>query len=70
MQNPFTEHPKNNANETWWEHCKFACCIGLRLYFTSWFFIVHGIFPFIKIPKWINLTDSALYLLKENEKRK
>ena len=69
MHNPFTKHPRDNANETWWKHCKFAWCIGLRLYFTSWIFIIHGIFPFIPIPKWINLTDSAMYLLKENEKR-
>tara|TARA_Y100000593_G_C4147258_1_gene255220 strand:- start:396 stop:608 length:213 start_codon:yes stop_codon:yes gene_type:complete len=69
MYNPFTKHPRENANESWWVHCKFACGIGLRLYLTSFIFIIHGIFPFIKIPKWVNLTDSAMYLLKENEKR-
>ena len=47
MHNPFTKHPRDNANETWWKHCKFAWCIGLRLYFTSWIFIIHGIFPFL-----------------------
>ena len=69
MHNPFTEHPRH-ADETWWQHFKFAVSIGIRLYFTSWVFIIHGIFPFIKIPKWVNLTDSAKYLLDENEKRK
>ena len=69
MHNPFTKHPQDNAGETWWQHCKFACGIGCRLYFTAFIFIIHGIFPFIKIPKWVNLTDSANYLLKENEKR-
>ena len=69
MYNIFTKHPKENAHESWWTHCKFACSIGFRLYLTSFIFIIHGIFPFIKIPKWINLTDSAMYLLKENEKR-
>ena len=69
MLNLFTKHPRENADETWWKHCKFACGIGLRLYLTSFIFIIHGIFPFIKIPKWVNLTDSAMYLLKENEKR-
>ena len=69
MLNLFTKHPRENADETWWKHCKFACGIGLRLYLTSFIFIIHGIFPFIKIPKWVNLTDSALYLLQENEKR-
>ena len=69
MHNPFTKHPRDNADETWWKHCRFATHIGIRLFFTSFVFIIHGIFPFIKIPKWINLTDSAMYLLKENEKR-
>ena len=69
MLNLFTKHPRENADETWWKHCKFACGIGCRLFFTSFIFIIHGIFPFIKIPKWINLTYSANYLLKENEKR-
>ena len=69
MYNIFTKHPKENANESCWTHGKFACGIGFRLYLTSFIFIIHGIFPFIKIPKWINLTDSAMYLLKENEKR-
>jgi len=69
MCNPFTKHPRENADETWWEHCKFATCIGFRLFFTSFIFMIHGVFPFIKIPKWVNLTDSANYLLKENEKR-
>ena len=69
MHNPFTKHPRENGMESWWSHCKSACLIGLRLYVSSWFFIIHGIFPFIPIPKWVNLTDSANYLLKENKKR-
>ena len=69
MYNPFTKHPRECVDETWWKHCKSACFIGLRLYISSWFFFLHGIFPFIPIPKWVNLTDSASYLLKENEKR-
>ena len=69
MYNLFTEHPKENGMKSWWAHCKSACLIGFRLYFTSWFFIIHGIFPFIPIPKKLNLTDSACYLLKENEER-
>ena len=69
MYNPFTKHPRENVGETWWEHCVFSCGIGIRLFLTSMYFLVHGIFPFIPIPKWVNLTDSASYLLKENEKR-
>ena len=69
MHNPFTKHPRDNNMGNYWQHCKSACGIGIRLYITAFIFIIHGIFPFIKIPKWVNLTDSASYLLKENEKR-
>ena len=69
VYNPFTKHPTDNAGESWWVHCKFSVSIGFRLLLTSFYFIIHGLFPFIKIPKWVNLTDSALYLLNENKKR-
>ena len=68
--NLFTKHPRENANETWWQHLKFATHIGFRLFFTSFYFLVHGVFPFIKIPKWINISCTAKYLLNENKKRK
>ena len=70
MRNPFTQHPLENNMKGWWHHCRSACGIGFRLYFTSWIFFIHGTFPFIPIPKWVNLTDTALFLLKENEERK
>ena len=69
MYNPFTKHPKDCVNETWLQHFKFTLYLSSRLIFTSLIFIVHGIFPFIPIPKWVNLTDSANYLLDENKKR-
>ena len=67
--NLFTKHPRENANETWWQHLKFATHIGFRLFFTSFYFIIHGFFPFIKIPEWINISCTAKYLLNENKKR-
>ena len=69
MHNPFTKHPRENANETWWEHCQFTLSVGIRLIFTSLIFILHGIFPFISIPKWLNLEESIRFLKKENEYR-
>ena len=66
MYNPFTRHPKENANETWWQHCQFAIGVGIRLIFTSLIFILHGIFPFIQIPRWLNLEESIRFLKKEN----
>ena len=67
--NLFTKHPRENANETWWQHLKFATHIGFRLFFTSFYFLVHGVFPFIKIPEWINISCTAKYLLNENKRK-
>ena len=69
MHNPFTKHPRENADETWWQHFQFAFTVGIRLIFTSLIFILHGIFPFISIPKWLNLEESIRFLEKENEYR-
>ena len=31
--------------------------------------MIHGIFPFVKIPRWLNLQDSIKFLEQENEDR-
>ena len=69
MYNPFTKHPREAVGESWWEHCQFAVNVGIRLIFASIIFIVHGIFPFIEIPRWLNLEDSITFLDKENDNR-
>ena len=69
MNNPFTKHPRETVGESWGQHCYFAVGVGIRLIFTSLIFIVHGIFPFIRIPKWLNLEESIRFLKKENEYR-
>ena len=69
MYNPFTKHPKDTVGESWGQHCYFAIGVGIRLIFTSLIFIVHGIFPFISIPKWLNLEESIRFLAKENQNR-
>ena len=66
MYNPFTKHPRETVNETWGQHCYFAVGVGIRLIFTSLIFIIHGIFPFISIPKWLNLEESIRFLDREN----
>ena len=68
--NIFTKHPREQHFKSWWKHCRFAFSIGIRLLITSLIFILHGIFPFIKIPSWLNLMDSALFLIDENNKLK
>ena len=69
MYNPFTKHPKDCVNETWLQHFKFTLYLSSRLIFTSLIFIVHGIFPFIPIPKWLNLEDTIRFLELENKDR-
>ena len=69
MYNPFTKHPKDTVGETWRQHCYFAVGVGIRLIFTSLIFIVHGLFPFISIPKWLNLEESIRFLARENKDR-
>ena len=69
MYNPFTKHPRENVGETWWEHCMFSCGIGIRLFLTSMYFLVHGIFPFIELhTKW-NLECASIWLNKKNDNR-
>jgi hypothetical protein len=65
--NIFNRHPHMVAHQTWWSHCKFTTKIAIRLFFTCFMFIIHGILPFLSIPKWLNLEDSALFLLEENK---
>mgnify|MGYP001594072654 CR=1 FL=1 len=69
MYNPFTKHPRECVDETWGQHCYFGVGVGIRLIFTSLIFIVHGIFPFISIPKWLNLEESIRFLNIENDDR-
>ena len=69
MVNLFTKHPRETVDETWGQHCYFALGVGIRLIFTSLIFIVHGIFPFISIQRWLNLEESIRFLEKENNNR-
>ena len=69
MYNPFTKHPGEEAGESWWEHCQFSCGIGIRLFFTSIYFILHGIFPFLEVHKKWNLECASSWLSKKNKNR-
>ena len=69
MHNPFTKHPREAVGETWWEHCKFSCGIGIRLLITSIYFLVHGIFPFLEVHKRWNLECASKWLNKKNNNR-
>ncbi len=69
MHNPFTKHPRENAGKTYLQHLLFACSLGIRLIITGYVFILHSMFPFIKIPAKMNLTETALHLHREEENR-
>ena len=42
---------------------------GIRLIVTGFVFILHSIFPMIKIPAKLDLCESGLQLLREEENR-
>jgi len=60
-----TRHPKT-TNQTYIRHALFAVRIGVRLFRSSCMFLIHGIFPFVKIPESLNLESTALYLFEKN----
>jgi len=69
VDNPFTKHPRECVGETWWRHCQFAIGVGVRLVFTAIIFVIHAVFPFVGIPRWLNLEDTIVFLERENENR-
>jgi len=69
VYNPFTKHPRETVGETWWQHFKFTVSIGVRLYFTSIYFMIHGLFPFIELHKKYNLMDTSMWLNNKNKNR-
>ena len=69
MYNPFTKHPREEAGESWLEHFKFSCGIGIRLFVTSIYFLLHGIFPFLEVHKKWNLECASKWLNTKNKNR-
>ena len=66
--NPFTKHP-NSVGETWWQHFKFSTEIGIRLYLSGLYFLLHATFPFIELHKKYNLMDTSKWLNSKNKNR-
>ena len=60
------KHLKQN-NETYWSHFRFAAGLGIKLLSRGLVFIVHGIFPFLPIPKKYNI-DSTQSLINKSKK--
>lgn len=60
------KHLREN-NETYWSHFKFAVCLGIKLLCRGILLIVHGVFPFLPIPKKYNI-DSTENLINKAKK--
>lgn len=61
----FTEHPAEK-NKSYLDHAIFALKIGFHLSLSSTCFVVHAVFPFIKMPHNLNLESMAMYLFEKN----
>ena len=51
------------------EHAKFALNIGFKMVFSSLFFLIHGVLPFVQIPTSLNLQRMSEYMRDKNEER-
>ena len=61
------KHLKEN-NETYLSHLLFAATISVHLFTRSFLFLFHAFFPFIEIPKTLNLSATCK-LINKWEKR-
>ena len=66
MYSLFTKHPKKNGHPGYFSHLSFSFLIGARLAASSLFFMMHSIFPFIPVPKFLNLEKTTQFLVKKN----
>ena len=63
--NPFTLHPQRQG-VTYREHWHFAMGIACRLLKSVVVFGVHALFPFVSIPRVLDLESTAAFLLERN----
>ena len=64
----FTNHP-HTVGESYFEHLFFTIFVTLRSLFVAGVFLIHGFFPFIAIPKFLNLEGFIKWLRKANDNR-
>ena len=57
------KHLKEN-NETYLNHLMFAAKMSIHLFIRSIFFMFHAIFPFINVPKSLNLKNTCKLINK------
>ena len=61
----FTAHPASRG-KNYFTHAWLATKIGVRLSLSSACFLAHALLPIIKIPDYLNLESTALYLFERN----
>jgi hypothetical protein len=66
MINLFNRHPKESGFGGYFSHMKFAICISVRLAASAFVFLVHSAFPFVPVPRILNLETTALFLIDKN----
>ena len=64
----FTKHPYS-VGESYFEHLFFTIFVVIRSLFVAGTFLIHGFFPFIPIPKFLNLEGFIEWLRKANHDR-
>ena len=64
----FTNHP-STVGESYLEHLFFTIFIAIRSVVVAVIFLIHGFFPFILIPKFLNLEGFISWLRKANHNR-
>ena len=59
----------DSVGETYIEHGKFAITVGLRLLFSGFSLILHGLLPSWQIPDKLNLEATTKFLIHANNNR-
>jgi hypothetical protein len=67
MINLFRKHPKENGYSGYLSHFAFAFAVSLRLSIVSTYFLIHAIFPFIPVPKSLNLEETIDFMVDKNQ---
>jgi hypothetical protein len=60
------KHLREN-NETYFNHLRFACLIGVSLMLRGTMFLLHGLFPVVEMPQKFNLEATVEKLSEWNE---
>jgi len=63
----FCNHPRENG-KTWLQHMLFAVGISIKMVLSSFFFLLHGLAPFIPVPTRYNLEAMISYLTERDTK--